>query len=145
MSALTKRGTPRLRNYPANRVSRGTPIYDRVLRYVREDADTGCWLWTAHTVVGSGYGSIQIDGRRRNAHRVAYEAFIGVVPDGLHLDHRPPGASNPNGRRQCRTCVEAYRAIYRAMTPDERAARKAAGLPVVDLNAYFTEELDVAA
>lgn len=41
------------------------------------------------------------------------------------------------GRRFCRTCNIARGRAYRAMTPDERAARKAAGLPVVDLATIF--------
>lgn len=43
-------------------------------------------------------------------------------------------------RRACRTCRSAYLSIYLAMTPEERAARKAAGLPVVDIAAYFAEQ-----
>lgn len=50
-----------------------------------------CWLWTA-SIAGKGYGQIYagtVDGRLRKAvaHRWAYEALIGPVPDGLVLDH----------------------------------------------------------
>lgn len=44
------------------------------------------------------------------------------------------------GRRYCRTCQTARRRAWQAMTPDEREARKAAGLPVVDLDALFVDE-----
>jgi hypothetical protein len=42
----------------------------------------GCWLWTASTDQG-GYGKY----RRMQAHRYAYELFIGDIPPGLEMDH----------------------------------------------------------
>jgi hypothetical protein len=47
-----------------------------------------CWYWIGATG-SSGYGFIQIPKTRRNtgAHRAAYEAAIGPIPDGLDLDH----------------------------------------------------------
>jgi hypothetical protein len=53
---------------------------------VRED-EAGCWLWTAY-VNERGYAKYRISPRSVRAHRVAYEALVGVVPDGLELDHR---------------------------------------------------------
>lgn len=45
---------------------------------------------------------------------------------------------DPRGmRRQCKTCRNVYRRLRGAMTPEEREARKSAGLLVVDLEAYF--------
>ncbi len=47
----------------------------------------GCWDWTASTA-GGGYGSFAVGGRRKTpAHRYAYEAAHGPIPEGLHLDH----------------------------------------------------------
>jgi hypothetical protein len=50
--------------------------------------DGGCWEWTGIRFE-SGYGRI---GHRR-AHRVAYEVFVGPIPDGLlvchHCDNPP--------------------------------------------------------
>ena len=50
-------------------------------------AESGCWLWVAGT--SSGYGRFYLNPRRRatRAHRVAYEALIGPIPDGLTIDH----------------------------------------------------------
>lgn len=45
----------------------------------------GCWLWTGCT--GGGYGRFVFEGKVRQAHRVAYEAFIGPIPEGLQIDH----------------------------------------------------------
>jgi hypothetical protein len=47
--------------------------------------ETGCWEWTA-TRNKKGYGVIW-DGKTRGAHRVAYELFVGPIPEGLQLDH----------------------------------------------------------
>ena len=48
--------------------------------------EDGCHLWNA-AVSGKGYGAIQIDGTPVGAHRVAYEMYVGPIPDGLHIDH----------------------------------------------------------
>jgi hypothetical protein len=45
-----------------------------------------CWLWRASRERG-GYGMFHLDGKKRLAHRVAYELAIGPVPEGLVLDH----------------------------------------------------------
>lgn len=49
-----------------------------------------CWLWTG-AKRSRGYGNVgrKAGGRQRNAgaHRVAYEAIVGPVPEGLVLDH----------------------------------------------------------
>lgn len=50
------------------------------------DKSDACWLWRAATR-GGGYGAFWLNGRHVPAHRFAYEALIGPVPDGLHLDH----------------------------------------------------------
>lgn len=58
--------------------------------------DGGCWLWTAALSGGTGYGQFytemhEIDGetkpRKVGAHRFAYEALVGPIPQGLDLDH----------------------------------------------------------
>lgn len=48
---------------------------------------TGCWLWAAADD-GAGYGVYGVGtGRIAKAHRVAYLAMVGAIPDGLELDH----------------------------------------------------------
>lgn len=61
----------------------------RFMSYVTQG--TGCWLWTGRLGTG-GYAYFAMkcaDGRwrPRRAHRVAYELFVGPIPDGLALDH----------------------------------------------------------
>ena len=44
-----------------------------------------CWLWTAYTQ--NGYGRFWVGNKMRKAHRVAYEMSVGMIPEGLTLDH----------------------------------------------------------
>ena len=48
--------------------------------------ETGCWEWTACRN-RDGYGRFKLDGRKRYAHRVAYELIKGKIPEGLQIDH----------------------------------------------------------
>ena len=50
-------------------------------RKVQPCPKTGCWIWEGSTA--NGYGRIGRDG----AHRVAYRALAGEVPEGKELDH----------------------------------------------------------
>jgi hypothetical protein len=46
----------------------------------------GCWIWTG-SVDRAGYGRHRVDGTYRKAHRVAFEALVGPIPDGLQAGH----------------------------------------------------------
>ena len=50
------------------------------------DKSGECWNWTGATC-GKGYGRFRINGRLEQAHRVAYTAARGPIPDGLQIDH----------------------------------------------------------
>lgn len=58
----------------------------------RVERTDGCWLWTG-TLDDYGYGQLYggfENGRERaplKAHRLAYELFVGPIPDGLTIDH----------------------------------------------------------
>ena len=68
------------------RVRKGAANTERILFYARPDPQ-GCWRWTGF-VTPDGYGTIRdSSGLTRKAHRVAYEAWVGPIPDGLQLDH----------------------------------------------------------
>lgn len=47
---------------------------------------TDCIVWTA-AVNGKGYACIGVDGRSQLAHRVAWEAERGPIPEAMTLDH----------------------------------------------------------
>lgn len=47
----------------------------------------GCWVWTGYRN-RQGYGRVLVNGRVKNAHRVAYLLLVGAIPEGLELDHK---------------------------------------------------------
>ena len=64
---------------------RPAPLGERIQRHITKDGD--CWLWTG-TKRPNGYGHINAGrGRYIPAHRASYEAFVGPIPEGLHIDH----------------------------------------------------------
>jgi hypothetical protein len=58
---------------------------EHLLSHVEMITESGCWIWMGS--LAQGYGRIMIGGKGRGAHVVAYELFVGSVPDGLELDH----------------------------------------------------------
>ena len=51
------------------------------------EPNSGCWLWVG-SLDTHGYSTFKINGKSRQGYKVAYEALVGAVPDGLVLDHR---------------------------------------------------------
>ena len=47
---------------------------------------TECWLWNAGTS-GNGYGSFDLNYKKKKAHRVSYEHFTGPISEGLNINH----------------------------------------------------------
>lgn len=94
----------------------------RIRRYSATDPMTGCWLWQK-ALDRDGYGVMQAL-RRDSAHRVAYLAFIGPIPDGRVLDHtcHSTDTSCPSGNDcQHRRCVNP--AHLEPVTPGENTQR----------------------
>lgn len=60
------------------------PISERFLYYVVKTPT--CHRWLGHTTK-DGYGRISVLGRQCLAHRVAYELWVGAIPEGLTIDH----------------------------------------------------------
>lgn len=58
----------------------------RLLRRCKIVGD--CWIWQG-TVRGD-YGVMSIEGRTRDAHRIAYALFRGPVDHGVSVLHRCP-------------------------------------------------------
>jgi hypothetical protein len=101
----------------------------------------GCWRWTGH-IKKDGYGAFYIDGANRLAHRVAYEHFIGPIPDGLELDHlchtRSSGCAG--GKTDLhRRCVNAIRDLE-PVTGIENIRRGAALITHCPQNHEYTPE-----
>lgn len=77
------------------------PAPDDVLQarwLAKVEVADGCWMWTG-AKHWFGHGSIAIPRTRRTAyaHRLAYEWFVGPIPEGLEIDHvcRVPSCVNP--------------------------------------------------
>lgn len=75
---------------------KGLPLRDRFMQYVIKTPG-GCWWWTGaadrRPHIG-GYGRFSYPDaesptgfRQRSSHRMAYELFVGPIPDGMELDH----------------------------------------------------------
>lgn len=45
-----------------------------------------CWLWQRR-LDRDGYGRTTIASKMVRPHRVMYEELVGVIPDGLEIDH----------------------------------------------------------
>lgn len=106
------------------------PVLTRFMRYVSQ-SETGCWIWIGHKS-RSGYGQIQVNRRPCRANRVAYELFIGPIPEGLQICHRCdiPACVNPShlfagtgAENQRDSCLKARRC--RKLTPDKVRAIRA--------------------
>jgi hypothetical protein len=71
-------------------------VRERFAAKVEPDPDTGCHLWTGARNP-AGYGRLKVGKRMVKAHRFAYEAFVGPIPNGLHVLHRcdTPACVNP--------------------------------------------------
>lgn len=87
--------------------------------------DTGaCILWVGARTK-QGYGNMRLGGRtgrNETAHRLAYEHWVGPVPDGLQLDHlcRHRSCVNPTHLEPVTRRVN----ILRGESPMARQARR---------------------
>lgn len=61
--------------------------------------ESGCWIWMLATMpTGWPYGQCTYKKRHMYAHRLAWEAYYGPIPQGLHVLHRcdTPPCCNPH-------------------------------------------------
>lgn len=70
-------------------------LIERLYGRVRPSGD--CLLWTGATA-GKNYGRLEVSGKPRYAHRLAYELAFGEIPAGLSVCHRcdVPRCINPD-------------------------------------------------
>lgn len=70
----------------ASTVVRGTDRAAYLLHYSEAHA-SGCRVWTGG-LSNNGYGQARtVDGRPIFAHRLAYETWVGPIPDKMEIDH----------------------------------------------------------
>lgn len=117
----------------AGGVFRIRDVHERWLSLV-EKTD-GCWLWQGG-LNNKGYGMICVKGRKRGAHCVGYERYVGPIPAGLELDHlcRTPACVRPSHLEPV-THAENQRRAGAALTACRRA-----GHPYDEENTYRTPQ-----
>lgn len=72
------------------------PVEPRLLAKLRY-MPNGCWEWTGSTSRPGWHGRISVNHRLVMTHRVAYELWVGPIPEGLFVCHRcdNPPCCNP--------------------------------------------------
>ena len=60
---------------------------ERLMHHGWTLADSGCWEWAGNTKHKFGYGQLRILGKGREAHSVAYEVWVGPIPEGMQVRH----------------------------------------------------------
>jgi HNH endonuclease len=93
---------------------RGVKPSDPIVRFmpkiqVSDEAGLlgACWLWTG-SLRTAGYGAFWVPGRgHMQAHRFAYEFWVGPIPEGFEMDHLCHNADPTCGGGRCahRRCV----------------------------------------
>jgi hypothetical protein len=65
-------------------------------KFVRGAPDE-CWEWQGARSRGYGWFRVGDGAQPTGAHRIAYELYVGPIPDGLYIDHlcRNRGCVNP--------------------------------------------------
>lgn len=81
-----------------------------------------CWQWLAGRT-SRGYGATYVNGGQQPAHRVAYQAAYGPIPQGLVIDHlcRNRACCNPNHMEP----VTPRENVLRGIGPSASHAQKA--------------------
>jgi HNH endonuclease len=76
--------SPRCRS--CHHIHRRRPALERFWEKVNRGADAECWEWLG-AKNPKGYGLFNTGERSTSAHRFAYLAVKGEIPDGLQIDH----------------------------------------------------------
>lgn len=76
---------------------RYVPVEQRFERCIERIPWSGCWIWTG-CVNSTGYGTICVDRKMKNTHRLSWELHRGKVPENMLVLHRCdiPSCVNPN-------------------------------------------------
>lgn len=69
---------------------------ERFQKYFTPGESAECWEWMG--LQSGGYGKLRIGPRKHFAHRLAYEYFVGPIPDGQCVCHTcdNPSCVNPS-------------------------------------------------
>ena len=72
--------------YKGNNQFSDLSLLERFGQKVETIPFSSCHWWVA-CLDTYGYGSFQIDGKTRLAHRVAYQLYVGPIPEGMQVLH----------------------------------------------------------
>jgi hypothetical protein len=65
------------------------PLLNRFKEKILYPIDSSCWIWNAsYNGEGKRYGQIKVNNKMIKAHRVSYELFKGVIPEGKYVLHK---------------------------------------------------------
>jgi hypothetical protein len=59
-------------------------LQERLMSKIKK-VDNGCWEWQGSF---SNYGRINVDGKPKLVHRIAYELWVGTIPADMHICHK---------------------------------------------------------
>lgn len=66
----------------------GLPVEVRFWMKVQRGKPDECWFWISRQISSDGYyGMFSTPDREVMAHRFAYEITVGLIPEGLTVDH----------------------------------------------------------
>ncbi len=62
------------------------------------EVGSDCWLWLGATWGNNHYGAVRYDGRMQSAHRVSWQLWRGIIPNGKLILHKCDVSTcvNPN-------------------------------------------------
>src|SRR4030095_412003 len=85
-----------------------------------KQGDNSCWLWIGAEREG-GYGQLIFEGKRQQAHRVAWQLYRGAIPEGLCVLHDcdTPNCVNPNHLHLGTVKDNAIEAVERGLWGDK--------------------------
>jgi hypothetical protein len=71
-------------------------MLDRLIEKIDLSDPDGCWIWTG--ALSRGYGNFWTGERYVPVHRLVYELFVELIPEGLEPDHlcRVRACCNPD-------------------------------------------------
>jgi hypothetical protein len=70
---------------------------ERILENSVPVTESGCWIWLGNCRT-DGYGRLRFNNKTYTAHRFSYRAFVGEIPNALHVLHKCDvrGCVNPD-------------------------------------------------
>jgi len=100
---------------------------------------SGCWEWSGSRTP-QGYGRLSFDGEPTYSHRLAYELFVGPIPQGLQIDHlcRNRACCNPDHLEPVSGAENLHRSAFTVASRNVRKTQCPQGHPYDDENTYVT-------